>query len=430
MQTEKHNHPKSAEWHCCLGVIVILTGIIVGLINPGTAHAQDREEDSPDDVTTNPLTVPPEQTAVSAGEQSETNDESPQSEITTQAVSDPWESFFPPPDPRFDWIQLISGEWLKGEIKGLYNFKLEFESDELDSLSFDWDDVKAIRSAGAQAVRYDDFTAAGVPLTAFGRLTLIGGTATIGTGPEAKTINRNQIITIATGSQKEVDFWSGELSIGANLRGGNSDVADAAVTTLIERRKAESRFHADYRGNFSRTSGVETQNNHRINSWFDSFRTSRWYWRVVFAQYFRDRFQNIKHQLGLGTGAGYDLIRNKKTEWDISAGVGALYKEAVSVERGDDAGNTSPALSLGTSFDTELTKRLDYYFRYNVQVVDEENGSVIHNLVTTLSSDFIGDLDLDLTLTWDRIQDPQPAADGRVPKQDDYRFTVAIKYEF
>ena len=99
-----------------------------------------------------------------------------------------------------------------------------------------------------------------VPLTAFGQVTLIGSTATIGSSPNTTTVTRDQIITIATGTRKEADFWSGEVSIGANIRSGNSDVADGAVTALAERRKADSRFHADYRGNFSRTAGSQTGN--------------------------------------------------------------------------------------------------------------------------------------------------------------------------
>ncbi len=343
---------------------------------------------------------------------------------------DPWEQFFPPPDARFDWIKIVSGEWLKGELKSLYNFQVEFESDELDTLTFDWDDVKVIRSAGPQAVRYDDPEQGEVPLIAFGQLTLIGDTATIGTGENATTIQRQQIVSIAKGTQKERDFWSGELLLGANVRSGNTEVADGSVFFRIQRRKAENRFYSDYRANFSRTRGVETQNNHRVNSYFDSFRTRRWYWRIIFFEYFRDRFQNVENQLALGTGAGYDIIRTAKTEWDVSAGIGTLYKEAVSVEAGESRGNTSPALTFGTLFDTELTKRLDYYFKYTGRIVDEANGQYIHNVVTTLSSDITGSLDLDLTLTWDRTEKPPPAADGSTPDQNDYRFTVGISYEF
>ena len=47
-----------------------------------------------------------------------------------------------PPEPRpekFDWIQLKSGEWLKGKLEVLYDRKLEFDSDELDELTFDFE---------------------------------------------------------------------------------------------------------------------------------------------------------------------------------------------------------------------------------------------------------------------------------------------------
>ena len=343
---------------------------------------------------------------------------------------DPWQQFFPPPDPKFDWIKIVSGEWLKGELKSVYDFDVEFESDELDTLTFDWKDVRVIRSAGPQAVRYIDPQQNDEPVVAYGLFTLIDDTATIGTGANAITIRRQQIVSIAKGTQKERDFWSGELTLGVNVRSGNTEVADGSAFFRIQRRKAENRFYTEYRGNFSRTRGVETQNNHRINTYFDSFRTRRWYWRIIFAEYFRDRFQNVENQLTLGTGAGYDIIRNSKTEWDLFGGIGALYKEAVSTGQGENTSNTSPALTFGSTFDTELTSRLDYYIRYVGRVVDEQNGSYIHNIVTTLSSDIVGELDLDLTLTWDRTEDPPVAADGRVPEKDDYRFTVGISYEF
>jgi acyl-CoA synthetase (AMP-forming)/AMP-acid ligase II len=48
---------------------------------------------------------------------------------------------------QFDWIQLTSGEWLKGELKVLRRDVLEFESDELDELSIDWDKIVSLRTA-------------------------------------------------------------------------------------------------------------------------------------------------------------------------------------------------------------------------------------------------------------------------------------------
>ena len=45
----------------------------------------------------------------------------------------------------FDWIELTNGEWLKGEIISMYDRELEFDSDELGDLTFDFDDIKEIR---------------------------------------------------------------------------------------------------------------------------------------------------------------------------------------------------------------------------------------------------------------------------------------------
>lgn len=361
-------------------------------------------------------------------------------DIGPSTVVDPWDLFFPPRDSKFDWIQLKSGEWLKGKLKGLYSYKVEFESDELDNLDFDWEDIKSIRTASAVEVGYDPYgdTEAGLlrftrrqqPHVAFGQLTLIGDTATVGTGPDALQIKRDQIATVAKGTQKEADFWSGEFSFGANARRGNSDTSDANLYMQAQRRRAINRFYADYRANFSKAGEDELSNNHRIKSWFDSFRTSRLYWRILYAEYFRDRFQNIENQLSLGSGLGYDIIRTKRTEWDVSAGVGALYKEATSVLANQDAANTSSAFTLATKLDIELTNRVDFLLNYSATFVDDDNGKYIHNAVTTLSSDITGNLDLDITVVWDHVAKPQRAEDGTLPEKDDYRFGVAISYEF
>ena len=58
---------------------------------------------------------------------------------------DPWDAFAPPIDSEFDWLQLTSGEWLKGDFKVLYDFELECDSDEMNLQSFDFDDVKQLR---------------------------------------------------------------------------------------------------------------------------------------------------------------------------------------------------------------------------------------------------------------------------------------------
>jgi hypothetical protein len=341
-----------------------------------------------------------------------------------------WEAFTPPPDSEFDWIQLTSDEWLKGELTALYNFTLEFDSDELGSLIFDWDDVRRVRTAGPRAVRVEDPGNGGEPRTVVGVLRIVDEMAYVGEEPDPLVFERDEIVAIAVGTEREIDRWSGDISLGVNFRQGNADLTDATLAASVERRRAVSRLGVDYLGNYSRVEGSETSNNHRVDGYYDRFASTRLFWRPVSGGYVRDPFRNIKHQATLGSGLGSQLTRTAKTEWNITAGVGVLYKEFVSVEPGRDRVNVSPALTLGTRYDTELRSWLDYLFDFSFQVVDKETGTYIHHLVTTLSSDLIGDLDLDVSLIWDRIQDPQPDADGLAPDRDDFQLIVAVSYEF
>jgi hypothetical protein len=51
-----------------------------------------------------------------------------------------------PPLDSFDWVQLKSGEWLKGRIKAMQDRTMEFDSEELNLLTFDWRDIRQVRS--------------------------------------------------------------------------------------------------------------------------------------------------------------------------------------------------------------------------------------------------------------------------------------------
>jgi len=349
---------------------------------------------------------------------------------TKKEIKSLWENFNPPRDDKYDWIQLSSGEWLKGELISLYSFTVEFDSDELGLLKIDWDDIKQIRSARPMSMRIEKDGDDHETTTVRGKLQLLDNTAVIVDGEKVSSYQRFQIISIAKGSDKESDLWVGKVSLGTNIKKGNSDTTDANFKANAQRRTANSRFVIDLVANFSETQNIETSNNQKLFSYYDSFLSRKFFWRTYSAEYQRDPFRNIDSQYSLGTAFGYDLIRNSKTEWEISGGVGALYKRFVSVSAGEDIDNVSPFLGIGTKFDTELTSWMDYLIDIKLRAVDEDSGSYTLYLLTTLSSDITGDLDLDISFVWDRIADPQPAADLTVPEKDDIQLIVSVSYEF
>ena len=341
-----------------------------------------------------------------------------------------WASFEPPADDKFDWIQLESDEWLKGEIITLYNFVLEFDSDELGVLKIDWDDVRRLRSAGHISLQVENRDVSQKPIIDTGKLVIYENRVYLNRNGKTTLYLRQRIISIAETGDDEFDLWTGDVSAGANIKAGNSELIDTVIGFSAIRRNANTRFSLDYTGNISRVGDVETINNHRLKSDFDLYRNANLFWRVYNAEYYRDTFKNIDWQFSLGTSFGYKLIRSSKTDWEVTGGIGDLQTRYVSVEAGEAIDNTSPFIKMGTIFDTELSNWMDFLVDYSFQLVEEESGRYAHYFITTLSTEIIGDLDLDVSLVWERVEKPRPDEIGNVPEKDDYQLIFSVSYEF
>ena len=337
--------------------------------------------------------------------------------------SQPWEPPPPPPD-GFDWIQLNSGEWLKGELKRLYQRKLEFDSDKLGLLEFDWEDVKEVRGQRVFGVRFEG------PISVDGLLQVTENKVIVTVGEKEREFRRDRLISIAPGGEREIDYWSGKLSIGLDFTRGNTDQTQYSSIAKINRRTSGTRLAVDYLGNFSRTEGVETINNQRVGGSFDIFKTRNYYYRPFFGEYFRDPIKNIEHRITLGAGLGYHIINTPKTEWEVSGGPAFQTTRFVSTGEGEDSSESTSALVAGTHFNRELTKRVDFDFRYDVQIVNEASGNYTHHFVVAVETEITRWLDFDVSLVWDRTKDPTPEADGTVPKPDDFYLIFGLGIEF
>ena len=139
-----------------------------------------------------------------------------------------------PPQDKFDWIQLTSGEWLKGELIALYDDVLEFDSDKLDKLTLDWEDVRQVRTGRVVQVGVQNRE----PL--IGRLVVDGNSIQV-QGDTTQQVDRADLISIAPGEPKERSYWSGNTTIGFNLRKGNSEQVEANTLASIRRRTLSTR---------------------------------------------------------------------------------------------------------------------------------------------------------------------------------------------
>ncbi len=353
-----------------------------------------------------------------------------ESAIRKPIPEDPWDAFLPPADTEFDWIQLTSGEWLKGDFKVLYDYVIEFDSDELDLQKFDFEDVKRLRTRDMKTVMIQGEGGRRDTTLLRGMLEIREHQVVLRRSEHEVAVNRNQVISIADGRRRERDYWSGMVSVGINARGGNTETTDSTVMANVKRRTAKSRFNMDYLANYSKAGSVETANNQRLSGFYDQFLTMKFYWQVLGAEFYRDPFSNIDSQYSVSSGAGYDFIHTSKTEWGFKAGVGYQELQFVSVEAGEDDHTGSPFATLGMRIDHEVTGNLDFLYDYSLRWLNEDNGLYTHHMLTKLSFDLISDLDLDISVIWDRIEKPQTASDGTQPKQDDYQLVVSLAYDF
>ena len=324
----------------------------------------------------------------------------------------------------FDWVQLVSGEWLKGEIKGLYQNSLEFDSDKLDLLTLDWEDVRYVETHIPGSAYIE-----GVG-TVYGYFEINKTKIIVTNGGEAKEYDRSNLVSFITGGEEESDYWSVEITLGLIVRSGNTDQVDYNAKANVKRQTSFSRFIADYLGNISNTQDIETVNEHTVTASHDIFKSRRFFLRPIFGRYKTDKFTNIDSQVTIGTGLGYTIIDTSRTEWNISGGPAYQATRFVSVQPGENIKETTPALVVGTDYEIELTKKLDFSFNYSTTWGNKESGGYTHHIVTSFESEITGSFDFDISFVWDHVSDPTAAEDGTIPFPDDYRTTLGVSYEF
>jgi putative salt-induced outer membrane protein YdiY len=336
--------------------------------------------------------------------------------------------FFVPPPPQpesFDWIKLGSGEWLKGDADRMRDGTLEFDSDELDMLNLDWDDVVEFRTEREHTYVFDG------RVVVSGTAIIVDDAITIRTGEEVQTFDRADLISIVAGRPRERNYWSGDLGFGLTARSGNSNQSDLSLNGSLMREDALTRSRATYLGSVSEVEGSQTANNHRATLKFDIFLSRRWYVTPLSFTAFKDKFQNIEWRLLPALGVGYHLVDRGNLSWDLELAGGYQYTESISTPALADSRFDSTAAAIFRTYTqadvTEKTE-LEVEYQLNLGVPDTKKSN--HHFLTKFSFDLWWNFDIDLTFVFDRNETPVPDADGNVPKRNDYRLTAGLGWDF
>jgi len=343
---------------------------------------------------------------------------------TDNSTSDPQSLRDLKPTPEdVTWIRLSSGEWLKGEIVMFFRGTLTFDSVKLGEQSLSFSDVREIRSDRRVQVALEDGS------VAIGKLFLNGKTVRV-IGDEEHEFARAEILSITPVASSNLGSWSGGLTAGLNIRSGNTDEADFMARADLERRSPKTRLMVEYLGNLSDTQGERTTDNHRAVGGWARMTSRRLFWLQMWGEYYRDPFSNVTRRWTVGAGLGYFLMDSQRVDWELTAGIAYQRTDFDSVIEGDETSAETPALVIGTRYDIEFTNRLNYSLDYRFSLASEEAGTYTHHFISGLEISIVGSLDFDISLIWDRIEDPRQNADGSFPEQDELQFVFGLGYSF
>jgi putative salt-induced outer membrane protein YdiY len=327
-----------------------------------------------------------------------------------------------PPEDSYDWIQLNTGDWLKGRIKAMQDRQIEFFSEKIGDLSFDWKDIRQLRSPRTIDVLFVD----GKKIS--GSVAVTPDQVSVG-GPAPCVLPRNQLQSLTPGGAKERDYWSGDVSLGLTLQSGNTKSVQYNAQIGLQRRTPATRISLDYIGNISSVNDQENANNTRVNGEFDYWLSQRFYLVLPSAEYYQDPFQNLAHRLTVGVGVGYDIIDQSKLEWNITTAPAYQYAWFDSAEPGEPTQKGTAALTFGSRFKWDITRHIKWITEYRGQYTSREVGETTHHGVSTLSVDLNKRLTLDVSGIWDRISNPKTGLSG-TPQPDDFRLVVSLGVHF
>jgi len=293
----------------------------------------------------------------------------------------------------------------------------------LNDLTFDWKDIRQVRSPRTLDVLFVDGAKLSGPVIITPEQVLVGT-------EEPTAHPRDQLQSLTPGGSKERNYWSGKLTLGLTVRSGNTEQVEYNAQAHLERRTPATRLSLDYIGNVSSLDGTENANNHRVNTEFDLWLSRRFYLVLPFFEYYKDPFQNLTHRLTLGGGIGYDLIDRPNLTWNITTGPAYQHAWFESSLPGEPTQKGTAAIVFASRFEWDITHRIKTILEYRGQYTSKEVGETTHHFADTLSLELTKRFDLDVSFVWDRISNPKVGSNGIQPKPDDFRLVVGLGIDF
>jgi len=337
-----------------------------------------------------------------------------------------------------DWIQLTTGEWLRGDLhwlrpKGLEAGKnVNFYSNKLDAMTLSWGDIASVHSPKIKSYKFKDNT------TVSGKAMITKDLVIVETKKGVVTHPRSELLSISEGPPRERTWWSTMLSLGFSANAGNTSQGSLTTQWSLARQDGRSLAGLSYNGTVAYTDGELNVNRHLGEVDTALFLWDRVYLIPIDAQLLYDAFQNIKLRATPGAGAGVYLFNKTRErrnhanqfEWDVQGGLGYQFLKLLSAATGVANPQNDGFVMLRTHWKLEfLNDNVELTVDWRTNLVYTRFGSTNHTGTADVSVEITDMFDFVTSFLFLRTRDPLPRADGTEPKQNDYQVVVSLAFK-
>ena len=239
-----------------------------------------------------------------------------------------------------------------------------------------------------------------------------------GPGREAVTVAFDTIAALNP-PPKEPVTWKGNITLGGNLKDGNSDSMNLSAGALAVRRSENDRFLINALYNRTEDNGVRTAENTYGQLKYDYFMSPKWY-LYLNVDMLSDDFQDINFRTSVGPGVGYQIWDEENRALGLEAGVSYTSEDR---DLGEDKNWISAR--LGVNFLYKLFDRVVFTDQFVIYPNLDDTGEYTLRNDAALVTDIGSNWAFRLGNIWERNSNPGPDL-----KKDDFTWILGLQYSF
>ena len=218
--------------------------------------------------------------------------------------------------------------------------------------------------------------------------------------------------------------WKSMLAFGLTLTRGNSDTLLATLQAKSEKKWDSNEIHLSLDGTYGRAkiNGTSTETANSIDGagQYNRLFNERLY-GYFRAEALHDEIADVSYRVTLAPGAGYYLMKTKKTELNVEVGPGLI------VEKLDGERTTYATLRAGEKFKRELSDRARMWQSAEVLPQMDNFDNYIVNAEIGIEADLSANKKLTLRSFLQDTYNNNPAPDRQ---KNDAKLVTAIAYKF